>query len=166
MIGYMPMPEGFRYQKECVSGRPPISYKHPSMDTGRRAKLFSPFDALLGFDEAIDAKRVLYQNRQELNEAQRDELNRRLLILQTMTGNSRLARENRVWIQVTYFVPCTDKNHTACGRQGQYITAAGTCRGVDPVNAVITVDDMTIPLSDIISIEAESGLLDSNAEAC
>jgi len=30
-----------------------FSVKHPSMDLGRRAKIFSPFDALKGFSEAI-----------------------------------------------------------------------------------------------------------------
>ena len=30
--------------------------KHPPMDLSRRAKIFSPFDALKGYDEAIAAK--------------------------------------------------------------------------------------------------------------
>ena len=53
------LPSDFKYTEAFIKGRPRhdkndlFSLKHPSMDLGRRAKIFSPFDALKGFGEAI-----------------------------------------------------------------------------------------------------------------
>ena len=53
------IPSDFKYMDVFLKGRPAhgnndlFSVKHPSMDLGRRAKIFSPFDALKGFSEAI-----------------------------------------------------------------------------------------------------------------
>ena len=64
-IGRMDMPEDFRYKDVFLKGRPQHSrydafrLRHPCMDIGHRAKIFSPFDALKGFSDAIsgiDAK--------------------------------------------------------------------------------------------------------------
>ena len=58
-IGYMPMPEGFRYAELAKAGRPQHKKydefwcRHPPMDLGKRAKIFAPFAALRGFDEEI-----------------------------------------------------------------------------------------------------------------
>ena len=58
-IGYMPMPEGFRYAELAKAGRPQHQKfdefwcRHPPMDLGKRAKIFAPFAALKGFDEEI-----------------------------------------------------------------------------------------------------------------
>lgn len=55
-------PEGFQYQEIFLLGRPRhpendvFRYRHPVMEAGHRAKIFSPFDALKGFDEAIRAQ--------------------------------------------------------------------------------------------------------------
>ena len=60
-IGYMPMPEGFRYAELAKAGRPQHQkfdefwFRHPPMDLGKRAKIFAPFAALKGFDEEINA---------------------------------------------------------------------------------------------------------------
>ncbi len=49
----------FKYQKVYDKGKPvhqkfdSFSIKHPAMDLTRRAKIFSPFDALKGFNEEI-----------------------------------------------------------------------------------------------------------------
>lgn len=48
-----------RYRKVYERGKPThepydeFSIKHPAMDLTRRAKIFSPFDALKGFNEEI-----------------------------------------------------------------------------------------------------------------
>ena len=52
-------PIDFRYRDAYLKGRPchdrfdPFRLRHPSMKPSRRAKLFSPFDALRGFGEAL-----------------------------------------------------------------------------------------------------------------
>ena len=52
--------DSFKYKETFEAKRPvherfdSFSLKHPAMDLGRRAKIFSPFDALKGFKDAID----------------------------------------------------------------------------------------------------------------
>ena len=45
-----------------------FSIRHPKMQMGQRAKIFSPYSALRGFDTVIDAARRLYVEKCELNE--------------------------------------------------------------------------------------------------
>ena len=55
------IPKSFRYRQILLKGRPlhqggdAFLARHPPMDLSRRAKLFAPFDALRGFDEALIA---------------------------------------------------------------------------------------------------------------
>ena len=52
----------YRYRAVYEKGKPVhgkldlFSIKHPPMELSRRAKIFSPFDALKGFSEAIASK--------------------------------------------------------------------------------------------------------------
>lgn len=55
------IPSSFRYRKVYEKGKPvhgkndDFYIKHPPMDLSKRAKIFSPFDALKGYDEALRA---------------------------------------------------------------------------------------------------------------
>ena len=79
-VGAMQMPPDFRYRSVFLKGRPrhgewdAFSLRHPAMDRGRRAKIFSPFDALKGFSEAVAAKDEIYVSRPEPGEEEREEL--------------------------------------------------------------------------------------------
>ncbi len=162
-VGYMPVPADFKYLKVFLRGKPKhakwdaFGLKHPSMERGHRAKIFSPFDALKGFDEAISSKDILYCDRPRLGEEEKGEINRRLNILYDLTRNSKLARANRVKVTVTYFIPCRDRENFAFGCRGQHVTVQGICKRVDAsVTRTITVDDKLIPLRDILAIEAKN----------
>ena len=72
-LGYMPMPADFRYRAVIERGQPSTG-KHPRMDTGHRAKIFAPFAALRGFDQAILSKDTLYEPKRMLAEEERAEL--------------------------------------------------------------------------------------------
>ena len=164
-IGVMAMPANFRYREVFLKGRPrhdrqdPFRIRHPSMDRGHRAKIFAPFDALKGFNEAVSAKDVLYESRIELLQEDSEELSRRLTVLHNLTFNSRMARENRVQVTVTFYEPCSDANNEAYGLRGQYKTITGICWNVDAeVNRTITVDRMKLSLDDVIRIEAPGNL--------
>lgn len=164
-IGVMAMPANFRYREVFLKGRPrhdrydPFRIRHPSMDRGHRAKIFSPFDALKGFNEAVAAKDVLYENRIELLQEDSEKLSRRLNILHNLTFNSHMARENRVQVSVTYYEPCSDKNNEAYGLRGQYKTITGICWNVDAeVNQTILIDRAKIPLGNVLKIEASGDL--------
>ncbi len=60
-LGEMAMPADFRYRAVLLRGKPQhartdaFCIRHPPMPPGRWAKIFSPFDALKGFHDAIAA---------------------------------------------------------------------------------------------------------------
>jgi hypothetical protein len=160
-IGVMAMPADFRYREVFLKGKPqhdrcdPFRIRHPRMNTGHRAKIFAPFDALKGFNEAVSAKEVLYEHRIELSPEDAAELDRRLTILHNLTYNSRMARANRVQVSVTYYQPCMDPNHDDYRLRGQYQTISGICWNVDAeVNRTITIDRMKLSLDDVLRIDA------------
>lgn len=159
MIGAMKMPPDFRYARVLMRGRPKhhrhddFRLRHPVMAATKRAKLFSPFDALKGFNEAVAAKEVLYEFRRELDESQQEELNRRYNLLHGLTANSRLARKNKPEVIVTHFIPCLDADHAAFGHRGQYVTTTGICQKVDFRH--IFVSGKAIRMADIVSIEGQ-----------
>ena len=128
--------------------------KHPFMDVGKRAKIFAPFAALRGFDGCILDKEVQYQPKIILDDEVTDEIAQQLEVLHRLTINSRIARKNHVVVSVTYFIPCSDKNHEAYGYRGQYVTITGVCKKVDDtITHTITVGGLVISLDDIYKIE-------------
>lgn len=173
MLGDMPEPAGFRYQTILNRGRPrhgetdAFRIRHPSMDAGRRAKLFAPFDALRGFGEAVASKDVLYEPRKELNEEEAAELDRRLWILRSLCAGNRMLREKRVQVTVSYFVPCNDPENEAYGLRGQYRQISGICRSVDAERSrTVLIGETRIRLADIQSLESETGIFDREWEEC
>ena len=163
-IGMVPMPPDFRYRDVFLKGKPQhgrldaFRLRHPKMSNGRRAKLFSPFDALKGFSEAVSAKDVLYEDRVTLAPEDAEALDRQLSILHSLTWNGRMARTNQVRVEVTYFEPCSDINHEAYGYRGRYRTADGICMNVDAeVTKTILVDRTRIPLDAVRKIAIRSG---------
>ena len=70
-IGYMPMPEGFKYAELVKAGRPKhekideLWLRHPPMDLNIRAKIFAPFDALKGYKELIKVSEEEVRKEQE-----------------------------------------------------------------------------------------------------
>ena len=188
-IGEMSMPADFRYKEIFLRGKPYHSktddfrIRHPSMDVGKRATIFAPFDALKGFNEAVAAKDELYEDRRELNEEDISELDRRMGILHRLTANSRMARENDIRITVTYFVPCEDPNSESYGLWGQYHVMTGICRKVDaevtktilmsvalaprpqaPRAPRTEIDEMRIPMEDILKIDSPGDIFRKDRE--
>lgn len=163
-IGVMNMPVDFPYREVFLKGKPqhekydPFRRRHPTMDLSRRAKIFSPFDALKGFDEAISSKDVRYRDQIVLSEDDREELNRRLRILKELTFNSRMARKNHVIITVMYYVPCADENNESFGLRGSYKEITGVCSGVDEIRSVLSVDRLEICFDDIFRIENDADI--------
>lgn len=159
-FGNVIFPQDFKYIEVVRKGKPlhkeydSFYLKHPPMDLSRRAKIFAPFDALKGFNDAVASKEILYQERKELNDEDKRELDIKLNTLYNLTINSRIARENNVQVEVTYFVPCTDINNEAYMLKGKYITTKGIVQKVDTtINKIIKIDNIEIRISDIIKIE-------------
>lgn len=152
-------PQDFKYIEVIKAGKPThkkydnFYLKHPPMKLSKRAKIFSPFDALKGFNEAVKSKEVLYVPKKELNEEEMRELNIQLSALHNLTTNSRLARENNIHAEITYFVPCMDIENENYLVKGSYVTVSGIVKRVDLFrNKNITIDDKDIRIDNILLI--------------
>ena len=163
MLGYMPMPADFKYADVLAAGRPVhrqrdvFAIKHPAMSPGKRAKIFSPFDALKGFTDAVEAKDELYVERTELSEDECAGLDSIIAELQELVRNGSAARENNVIVTVTHFVPCADENSDAYGSRGQYVETTGVVSCIDTlVKKTMTVDGKMIGFANILKIESKN----------
>ena len=147
------------YLRALSCGRPKhgrcddFSLKHPKMLLSQRAKIFSPFAALTGFEEAIDEKVRPYVEKRELNDEEQAALETALSRLHDLTKNLRMAKENLAAAIVTFFVPCADENHEAYGRGGSYERYTGTVWKVDPIlTKSLFIGDRTIAFSELAEI--------------
>lgn len=128
------------------------------MQLSQRAKIFSPFAALKGFEESIDEKRRLYVEKRELNEEEQAALDAVLRYLHERTENMRMARESQLRARVTYYVPCMDENHEAYGCRGSYESFAGVVWKVDALlHQTLFIGDREIDFSDISEIIIQEG---------
>jgi hypothetical protein len=153
------IPEGFRYIEVLLRGKPvhekfdSFSIRHPSMPLEKRAKIFSPFDALKGFDEAISAKNAIYEYRKSLSDEDMQILDQKLCLLRQLTMNSKSARESRIPVEITYFRLLEDPNMQE--EKGRYLTDSGILMKVDTFSRMLILDDdRRIPIDDIISINS------------
>ena len=126
--------------------------RHPRMPLSQRAKIFKPFAALEGFDQAVRNKDIPYEPRRELDPEEKEALNLRLSRLAQLARNGKAVRENPITVKVEYFEVCTDRWNDAYGRDGLYKTLTGRLCRVDPVRQEIIIEDRIIPFDDIYRI--------------
>ena len=161
-VGRMPMPHGFKYRVIALRGRPRHSggdsfdSRHPAMDLGNRAKLFSPYDALVGFSDTVAAKRALYEDPPRLSEGEQEVLGRKLFRLWELTRSRALARENAVRARARWFVPCADPQHEAWGSRGSYRELEGRVEAVDPLRRTLTLAGTPIPFEALAELDSEA----------
>lgn len=147
----------FIYSDIIGLGRPThdgdaFSRRHPKMAQLNRAKIFAPFAALSGYDEAVRAKQVPYVPRRQRDAEALRALNRALAVLERATRTGPLARRNRVAARVEYFEACRDPNHDAFGQDGLYHAFTGVVWKVDTVEKVLVIGEKTLRFADIHSI--------------
>ena len=119
----------------------PMSQKHPRMSMHDRAAQFSPFAALTGHVAAIAETERETAAWTDLEEDEREHLNRQLCILR-----DRL--EERPEVAITYFVP--DRRKAG----GAYVTIRGVARKMDLREQVIQMADRSrVPIAQMRSIE-------------
>ena len=112
----------------------------PPMPIHDRAAQFSPFAALVGYEDAVEETERLTDSRREMLEDEIAELNRQLGELQ-----SRL--RERPEIRVTYFIPDKKKDG------GRYASKIGNARTIDQYNnAIVFTDGESIPVKDMYSV--------------
>lgn len=120
----------------------PIS-KHPKMSVKNRAKLFTPFSALRGFDIEIlttEQDRLLMPQI-SLASDQEEEIYRLLNGLHQ--GN---------WATVTYFVPV---KHIAGQLLGEYTVVCGEVKRVDDVEQLLVLEGASVPFGNIHSLAVQ-----------
>lgn len=121
-----------------------VSTSRPHMPKIDRAAQFAPFSALSGFSEVIGETGRLTQERVELGEQAKSELNEKLRMIQ-----ERIAV--RPEVTVTYFQP--DKRKSG----GAYITATGRVKKIDIYRRTVVMQDGTqIPMEEIIRLKSDA----------
>ncbi len=118
----------------------PTSKKHPRMPALMRAAQFSPFSALIGYEEEIDEAGRLTEEKINLSEDERIELDGKLKKLMCENTGKEAC--------FTYFKEDEKKEG------GRYITTQGIIKKLDGYeNAIILSDGTKINLEDIIEID-------------
>lgn len=118
-----------------------ISLRHPPMSALNRAAQFSPFAALNGYEDAIRETGRLTQERVELTQERREELDRTLAALLRQIGSY-------PEIRVTWFVPDERK------AGGSYVTAEGRLKKVDGwTRELVLTDGQRIDMDEVFALE-------------
>ena len=121
----------------------PTSAKHPRMPVSERAAIFSPFAALSGHAGAIAETARLTDQRIELDEDTRAELDRRQTVLL-----EHIAEQPEV--TVTWFQPDERKDG------GAYVTTVDRAKKIDESKRILSmVGGQKIVLDDIVQIESQ-----------
>ena len=121
----------------------PTSAKHPRMPVSERAAIFSPFAALSGHAGAIAETARLTDQRIELDEDTRAELDRRQTVLL-----EHIAEQPEV--TVTWFQPDERKDG------GAYVTTVDRAKKLDEFKRIlIMVGGQKIVLDDIVQVESQ-----------
>ena len=121
----------------------PTSQRHPRIPIHDRAAIFSPFAALSGHAGAIAETARLTDQKMELDEDTKAELDRRQAVLM-----EHIAEQPE--ITVTWFQPDERKDG------GAYLTATGRLKKLDEIQRVLVLTDGTkIPLDDVAGIGSD-----------
>jgi len=120
-----------------------VSKERPHMSMLDRAAQFSPFAALVGYEDIIDETARLTSQKRELDESEKAELDRRVSILAAHL------RDKPV-VTVEYFVPDALKSG------GAYESRTGALVRISPVKKTLTLADGTsIRFDDVAGIESD-----------
>lgn len=112
----------------------------PPMSIHDRAAQFSPFAALVGYEDAVEETERLTDRRREMLEDEINELNRQL-------GELASRLQDRPMIRVTYFIPDKKKDG------GRYASKVGNARTIDQYNnAIVFTDGETVAIKDMYSV--------------
>ena len=130
-------------QEQADRAAHPTSARHPRMSILERAAIFSLFAALTGHVGAIAETACLTDQKMDLDEGTKAELDRRQAVLLEHIGE-------QPEITVTWFQPDERKDG------GAYLTATGRLKKLDEIQRVLVlVDGTKIPLDDMVGLRSE-----------
>lgn len=117
-----------------------VSRNHPQMSMRDRAAQFSPFAALVGYEDAVAETGRLTEQKRELSAQELAELNQRLCFLAEHL-------KDQPKVSIEYFVPDERKSG------GAYQVIDGSIRKINLTERVITMSSgESIRMDDIMSI--------------
>lgn len=123
-----------------------ISSVHPPIPGSARAAQFAPFLALTGHDAAVREAARLTAGKVELDENVKEELNRKLQMLQKKTGEHPL-------VKVTYFIPDPKK------QGGSYEHFSGYLKKIEVYSRnLIFMDNKEISIDSLTELELCHGI--------
>jgi hypothetical protein len=120
--------------------------KHPRMQVEDRAKIFAPFAALKGYEEAIAAKQKIVVPRIELSEESKEDLDLQLGKIERLLTNGQ-----HPIITVVYFQKDKESNKDG----GEYIQFTGMAAKFDRTSRILQIVEKRLRLDDIYGIEGE-----------
>ena len=120
-----------------------VSNRHPQMSMMNRAAQFAPFAALVGHDAAIRETARLTGSKIEMDEYEKEELNRRIRFVENHLGEE-------LSVVIHYFLPDSKKDG------GSYVDTAGVVRKIDEYEQeIVLTDGSKIPIDNILTLEIE-----------
>ena len=120
--------------------------KHPRMSIEDRAKIFAPFAALKGYEEAIAAKQKIVVPRIELSEESKEYLDLQLRKIESLLMNGQ-----HPIITLVYFQNAKDLAEDS----GEYIQFTGMVAKFDQSSRILQIVEKRFRLEDIYSIEGD-----------
>lgn len=120
--------------------------KHPRMTIDDRAKIFAPFAALKGYEEAIASKQKIVVTRIELSEESKEHLDLQLSKIERLVTNGQ-----HPIITIVYF----QKNKESKEDGGEYIQFTGMVAKLDRTSRILQIVEKRLRLEDIYGIEGE-----------
>lgn len=118
-----------------------VSKTRQRMSMIDRAAQFSPFAALVGYEDAVEETARLTDKKIELTEESKLSISEKL---RTVSENA----EDGMTVRITYFVP--DKKKEG----GAYVTALGAVKYIDEYDRIVIMADKTvIPIDQIWDVE-------------
>ena len=119
-----------------------VSTKRPQMTRSARAAQFAPFAALVGLDDEMDETARLTDTKPELEEAEKEKINRILLEIRDNP-------QKETAVELTFFRPDGRKDG------GAIITVPCTVRRIDEIGRSLILSDRSeIEFENILSIKA------------
>lgn len=139
--------------KDIIEQVRPISKRHPPMATADRAKQFSPFAALKGYEDALQLKQKRYTPRIELTEDAKSLLDRKLHIL-----NQRLENGQNPIVTIRYFVPKPVRNPGKTVNEndielGSYLEISGAAEKINSETRRIQISGESLGIGDVVDLQ-------------
>lgn len=118
-----------------------VSATRPQMSMMDRAAQFSPFAALTGYDAAIKETARLTDQKIDLDDYEKEEINDKIQLITEHLGED-------FEVVITYFQPDSRK------AGGAYVDAVGIVKKIDEYDRVFILQDgKKIPIDDILDID-------------